>query len=329
MMQRSRILLARAIVFLLASGLAGNAAAQATDYPSRAIRMIIPYAPGGTDDVTGRIVAKKLTEMWGQPVLVENRPGVGGTIAMGLTAKSPPDGYTIAVGDSGQLSIAPSLYAKLPYQPLRDLIPVANVALVPYVLAVHPGVPAKTVRELIELAKSKKGSMTYGSTGTGGSTDLAMRLFKSLASVEILQVPYKGVTPYVTALLSGEIDMVITDLGIVAPHAKAGKLRLLATASSKRPSTAPQLPTLAEAGVEGYAVDFWAGIVAPAGIPGNIMEKLNSAIVSALKAADVKQRFDDLGYVLIGGTPEQFGATIRADTEKYARVIKNANISPQ
>ena len=156
-----------------------------------------------------------------------------------------------------------------------------------------------------------------------------MRLFKSLAGIEVLQVPYKGVAPYVTALLSGEIDMVITDLGIVAPHAKAGKLRFLATASSKRPNSAPQLPTLAEAGVEGYAVDFWDGIVAPAGIPGNILDKLNSTIVNALKATDVQQRFDELGYVLVGGTAEQFAATIRADTEKYARVIKNANITPQ
>lgn len=329
MMQRSRMLLAGAFVFPLALAFAGNAAAQAADYPSRSIRMIIPYAPGGTDDVTGRILARKLTEMWGQPILVDNRPGVGGTISMGLTAKSPPDGYTIAVGDSGQLSIAPSLYLKLPYTPLHDLVPVSNVALVPYVLAVNPGVPARTVRELIDLAKSKKEPMTYGSTGTGGSTDLAMRLFKSLAGIEVLQVPYKGVAPYVTALLSGEIDMVITDLGIVAPHAKAGKLRFLATASSRRPKSAPDLPTLAEAGVEGYAVDFWAGIVAPAGVPASIMEKLNSGIVSALKAPDVQQRFDELGYVLVGGSAEQFAATIKADTEKYARVIKNANITPQ
>ncbi len=321
--------LASAVGLLLAMGLVADAAAQAGDYPSRSIKMIIPYAPGGTDDVTGRIVGKKLSEMFGQPVIVENHPGVGGTVAMGLTAKSTPDGYTIAVADSGQMSIAPSLYAKLAYQPLRDLTPVSNVALVPYVLAVNPKVPATTVKELIELAKAKKGSMTYGSTGTGGSTDLAMRLFKSLAGIDVLQVPYKGVSPYVTALLAGEIDMVISDLGILAPHGKAGKLRFLATASSKRAKSAPDLPTIAEAGVEGYAVDFWAGIVGPAGMPRPVVDKLNSSIVGALKAADVQQRFDDLGYMLVGGTPEQFAATIRADTEKYARVIKDANITPQ
>lgn len=328
-MQRPRLAIAGALVFLLALVLAGNAGAQATDYPSRAIRMIIPYAPGGPDDLIGRIVGKKLADVWGQPVLVDNRPGAGGTVAMGLTAKSPPDGYTIAVGDTGQLAMAPGLYAKLSYHPLRDLTPVANVASLPYVLVVNPSVPARTVRELIELAKSKKGSMTHASTGTGSSSHLAWEMFKSMTGAEILHVPYKGAGPYVTALIAGEIDMAITDLALVAPHAKAGKLRLLATTSGRRPAAALQLPTIAEAGVDGYALDIWVGIVAPAGTPGNILNKLNSAIVNGLKAADVRQRFDELGYTVVGDSPEEFVATIRAEIEKYGRIIKKANIGLQ
>lgn len=329
MMQLSRMSLARAFAFLLVIGLGGAAHAQGGDYPSREIKIIVPYAPGGPDDLIGRIVAKKLAELWKQPVVVYNRPGVGGTIGMDAAAKAPPDGYTMAVGDPGQLAIAPGIYAKLPYHPLHDLTPVANVALLPYVLAVNPGVPAKSVQELIELARSRKNPMTYGSTGTGGANDLSVRLFESLAGIKLLQVPYQGAAAYVSALLAGQIDMAITDLSATAPLAKAGKLRLLAATTSKRLGAAPQLPTMVEAGVKGYAVDIWIGIVAPAGTPKSIVSKLNSAIDSALKSADVQQHFHQLGYTAIGGTPEQFAATIAADTAKYGRIIKDANISPR
>ena len=321
--------LAGAFIFLSSLGIAANAAEQAADYPSQPIKIIVPYAPGGPDDLVGRIVAKKLTEILGQPVIVMNRPGVGGTIGMDAAAKSPPDGYTLAVGDPGQLAIAPGLYLKLPYDPLRDLLPVANVVSLPYVLAVNANVPAKTVQELIQLAKSRKDPMTYGSTGTGGANDLSMRLFKSLAGIDLLQVPYKGAAAYVTALIAGEIDMAVTDYSVTSPHAKAGKLRLLATPNTKRLAAAPQMPTMVEAGVEGYALDIWIGIVAPAGTPKEIVAKVNAAIVSALKSADVQQRFHELGYTAIGSTPEQFSATIHADIEKYGRIIKNANIAPQ
>lgn len=328
-MQRFATVLCAAIVVLLPSVFARHAVAQSSDYPSRAIKLIVPYAPGGPDDVIARIVGNKLSKLLGQPVVVENHPGVGGTIAMGVTAKSPPDGYTLAIGDTGQLAIAPALYAKLEYDPLRDLAPVANVALLPYVLAVNPQVPATTVKELVELAKAKKPSMTYGSTGTGGSANLASELFKSIAGVDFLQVPYKGAAPYVTALISGEIDMAITDLAMVRGHAKAGKIRLLATTSSKRPKAAPQLPTMEEAGIEGYAVDIWVGIVAPGGTPAPIINKLSSAIATALSSPDVQQRFDDIGYTTVGNTPAQFSATIRNDIEKYGRIIKTTNIPQQ
>lgn len=329
MMQRPGLSLARTFVFLLALGLTGSAAAQSSGYPSRPIKIIVPNAPGGPNDFLSRIVGQKLSELWGQPVVAENRPGAGGTIGVDLVAKAPPDGYTIVMGGSSTLAVAPGLYAKLPYDPLRDLAPVANVAFVPFVLAVNANVPARTVRELIELARSKKGLLTYGSSGIGSMSNLAMELLKATTGADILQVPYKGAAPIVAAIVSGEIDMAFADLAVAAPHARAGKLRVLATSGGRRPAAAPQLPTMAEAGIEGYAVDIWFGIVAPAGTPGDIIDKLNSAIVNALQAPDVRRRIDELGYEAIGGTPEQFGATIRADIEKFGRIIKNADIRQQ
>jgi tripartite-type tricarboxylate transporter receptor subunit TctC len=329
MTQRPGTSLARAFVFLLSLGLIGSAAAQAPGYPSRPIKIIAPSAPGGPVDFFSRIVGQKLSELLGQPVLVENHGGAGGTIGVDLVAKAPPDGHTILLGTAATLAVAPGLYAKLPYDPLRDLTPVANIAFSPFVLAVNANVPARSVRELIELARTKKSLMTYGSGGIGSMSNLSMELLKSMTGVDILQVPYKGLALVLASIVTGEIDMAFTDLAAAAPYAKAGKLRLLGTSSSRRPAAAPQLPTMAEAGIDGYAVDIWYGIVAPAGTPRDIIDKLNSAIVNALQAADVRQRFDQLGLTAIGDTPEQFGVTIRADIEKFGRIIRNANIRQQ
>ena len=329
MMRRPGMSIAKAFIFLLGLGLACNAAAQASSYPSRPIKIIVPFAPGGPNDTLGRIVAQKLLEQWRQPVLVENHPGIGGTIGVDLVAKSPPDGYVLVLCGSAQLAVAPGLYTKLPYDPLRDLSPLINIAFVPFVLAVNTNVPARTVGEMIELARVKKGLLTYGSSGIGSMSNLATELLKTMTGIDILHVPYKGVAPILTALVSGEIDMAFGDLSVLAPYAKMGKLRLLATSGSRRAPAAPQLPTMAEAGIEGYAVDIWYAIVAPAGTPRDIIDKLNLAIGNALNAADVQQRFDQLGYTAIGGTPEQLGATIRSEIEKFGRIIKNANIRPQ
>lgn len=329
MLQRPGLSLARTFVFLLALGLACNAAAQAGSYPSRPIKIIVPFAPGGPNDTLSRIVGQKLLELWKQPVVVENHPGIGGTIGVGLVAKAPPDGYTLVTCGSAQLAVAPGLYAKLPYDPLRDLSPLINIAFVPFVLAVNANVPARTVGELIELARAKKGLLTYGSSGIGSMSHLATELLKTTTGADILHVPYKGVAPILAALVSGEIDMAFGDLSVLAPYGKLDKLRMLAVSGSRRAAAAPQLPTLAEAGIEGYSVDIWYGIVAPAGTPRDIIDKLNSAIGNALNAADVRQRFDQLGYTAIGGTPDQLGATIRSEIEKFGRVIKSANIRPQ
>ena len=312
-----------------ALGAAADAVAQSASYPNRAIRIIVPFAPGGPNDILGRIIGQKLNELWGQPAIVENRGGAGGTIGVEATAKSPADGYTIAMGGSSNLAVAPGLYAKLAYDPLRDLTPIVNVAIVPYVLAVNPHVPARNVRELVGIARSKRGLLSYGSSGTGAMSHLAAELFKAASGADIVHVPYKGTAPAVTDMIAGQIDMMLADLAAVAPHEKTGKLRLLAVAGSKRAPSAQHLPTMAEAGVKDYAVDTWFGMVAPANTPKDVVAKLNSAIVAALRAADVRQRFDQLGYEAIGDTPEHFAATIRSDIEKFARVIKSAGIKAE
>jgi tripartite-type tricarboxylate transporter receptor subunit TctC len=220
------------------------------------------------------------------------------------------------------------MYAKLGYDP-RELTPLTNVAFVPYVLAVNPHVPAKNVVELIAVAKAKKTLLSYGSSGTGAISHLAAELFKSMSGTDIVHVPYKGTAPAITDVIAGQIDMMLADHAAIAPHAKAGKLRMLAVAGGKRSSVEPSLPTIGESGVKGYAVDAWFGIVAPAGVPKDIVAKLNVATVNALKSSDVKQRFGELGYEPIGDTPEQFGATIKSDIEKYVRVIHKAGIKPE
>ena len=330
MKRHLRISLARALIFALALCMSGHAAAQASSFPSRPIKIIVPYPPGGQGDSIGRIVGKKMSEILGQQVLIDNRPGAGGIVGVDLAAKARPDGYTLGLGGSSTLTIAPALNSKLPYDPLRDLRPVSNVAVVTAALAVNPSVPARTVRELIELARSKKGSLTltYGA-GYGSASNIAMELLKSMTGVDIMHVPYKGFAPALTDLLAGQIDMTVGDYSTMAPYARAGKLRVLAIASGRRSTAASQYPTIAEAGVDGYVLDFWFGFVVPAATPADIVAKLNSATVDALNAPDVRQVFDERGYRGTGGTPEEFGATIKAEIEKCARIIKGANIKLQ
>ena len=301
-----------------------TAAAQA--YPAKPIRLIVPFAPGGPNDVIGRIVGQKLTEAWGQTVVVENRGGAGGTIGVEAGAKSAPDGYTIIMGGSSNLTVAPSLYAKLPYDPLHDLAPVSNVAFVPYVVTVNPRVPARSMKELVAIAKARPSFLNYGSSGTGSMSSLAAELINSAGGARIVHVPYKGTAPAVAAMVTGEIDMMVADLSAVAGHAKAGKLRLIATAGTRRTRAAPELPTVAESGLKGYAVDAWFGVVAPGKTPGEIVAKLSAGVAGAVKSPDVRQRFEQLGYDPIGDTSSEFAATIKSDIEKFARIIKAAGI---
>lgn len=288
--------------------------------------MIVPFAAGGPNDILARLVSPKLTEQWGQSVVVENRGGAGGTIGMEVLSKLPGDGYALGMGGSSNLAVAPSLYGKLGYDPAKDFTPVINVAAVPYALAVNPSVPAKNVKELIAIASRKPQYLSYGSSGTGSMSSLAAELFKHLSKTDIVHVAYKGTAPALTDVVTGQIEMMFADLGIALTHARAGRLRLLGVSTPKRSAAAPELPTIAEAGLPGYEVSPWFGLVGPAGIPRDVVAKLNGAIDAALKSPDVLQRMATLGYDPLGGSPEQFAATIKTDIAKYARIVQSAGI---
>ncbi len=304
------------------------AAQTAANFPAKPIRIIVPFAPAGPNDIIARIVGQKWTELWGHPTVIENRGGAGGTIGVEYGSKAPPDGYTVIMCGMSNMAVAVGLYPKLGYDP-HELTALSNVAIVPYALAVNPTVPAKTVKELVAVAKTKKSLLSYGSSGTGAISHLAAELFKSMTGTDIVHVPYKGTAPAVTDVIAGQIDMMLADYAAVVPHAKAGKLRLIAVAGAKRMVAAPELPTIAESGVKGYAVDAWFGLVAPAGVPKDIAAKLSAATINALRSTDVKQRFGDLGYEGIGDTSEQFGATIKSDIDKYTRLIKKIGIKAE
>ena len=232
------------------------------------------------------------------------------------------------MGGMSNLAVAVGMYPKLGYDP-HELAPITNIAIVPYVLAVNPRVPAKNVAELIAVAKAKKSLLSYGSSGTGAVSHLAAELFKSMSGINLVHVPYKGTVPAITDVIAGQIDMMFADYAAIAPHAKVGKLRMLAVAGARRSASEPELPTIGESGVKGYAVDAWFGLVAPPGVPKDIVARINTVTVNALKSADVKQRFSELGYEPIGDTPEQFGATIRNDIDKYVRIVRQAGIKAE
>src|SRR5574338_349389 len=309
-------LLSGGVCALLLWSFAGPLAAQ--NFPSRPFRMVVPFAPGGPNDTLGRLVGQKLTERWGQPVVVENRGGAGGTVGLAAAAKLPGDGYQLAMGGSSNMAVAPSLYKKLPYDSIRDFTPIALVAHVPYALGVNPVVPAKTVKELIALAGKKPGTLSYASSGTGSMSSLCAELFKSMSNTDMLHVPYKGTMPALTEVMSGQVDMMLADLALIERFAEAGKLRIIAVTGSRRSPAAPDVPTVSESGLKGYVIEPWFGVVAPAGVPQDIVGRLNTAIVESLKAPDVAQRLASFGYEPIGGSGADFARTIKADIAKYA-----------
>jgi tripartite-type tricarboxylate transporter receptor subunit TctC len=310
---------------LAVAGVPGSALA-ADVYPSKAIRMVVPFPPGGTTDILARVAGQKLTEALGQQVIIDNRAGAGGNIGTELVAKSPPDGYTLLTDPGSTLTINPSLFSKLPFDTLKDFAPVTILAAVPNVLVVHPSLPVKNVKELIALAKSKPGQLNYASTGAGQSTHLSMELFKTLAGVDIAHIPYKGSSPALTDLLGGQVPMMFDNMPSSLPHVKAGKLRALAVSTLKRSPALPQLPTVAESGLPGFEVSVWFAVLAPAGTPREIVQRLNGALVKALQSPDVKQRLADQGAEPVGNTPEQFTAVLQRDLVKWAKVVKDANV---
>jgi tripartite-type tricarboxylate transporter receptor subunit TctC len=302
--------------------------ATAQNYPNRAIRLVVPSSPGGGTDITGRIVAQKLSEQLGQQVVVDNRAGAGTIIGNEIVAKAPPDGYTLLMGLS-TLAINPSMYTKLPYDALRDFAPVSLAVLSPNILTIHPSVPAKNVKEFVALAKAKPGTITFGSAGLGTSPHLSGELLKVLAKIDIVHVPFKGSGQSVISQLAGEIAANFPSVPTAIPYIKAGKLRGLGVTTAKRTQALPDVPSIAEAGVPGYEATQWFGVLAPAGTPRAIIDRLNQEMVKMLRAPEMRDRLIADGTDPVGNTPEEFAAYIRSETEKWTKVIKAAGIKPQ
>ena len=297
------------------------------DYPNRPVRIIVPFAPGGSTDVVARILADKLGAELKQNFVVENKPGAGGKIGADAVAKASPDGYTLLMGTTGVLAINRYLYKEMSFDAERDLAPVSYTSLITNILVVNPQVPARSVAELVQLAKAKPGSLTFASSGAGSSTHLSGELFKSMAGVDILHIPYKGSSQALVDVVAGQVTMLFDNAPSSLPFVEQGKLRALAVTSTKRLPNLPDVPTIDESGVKGYESLSWSGIVAPAGTPRRIVDKLNAAIERILRSDEVKQRFVSLGVEPVGGPPEAFSRHIRAESEKWGKVVRAANIT--
>jgi tripartite-type tricarboxylate transporter receptor subunit TctC len=305
-----------------AAALPTRAAEAPAAFPTKPIRLIVPFTPGGSTDILARAIGQKLTDAWGQSVVIDNRPGAGGIIGMETAAKAAPDGYTLVMGHVGTLAANPALYKSLPYDPVKDFAPITLIAMVPNVLVVGPAVPSKSVAELVALAKSKPGKLDYGSGGNGSAAHLATEYFKLKAGVDVQHVPYKGTAPALADLLGGQIAFIITGLPPVLPQVKAGKLRILGVASAQRLKQFPDIPTIAESGVPGYEATQWYGILAPAATPKELVAKLNRDIVRALKDPSVAEKLSAEGAEPVGDSPEQFGAFIRSEIDLWGKVIR-------
>ena len=306
---------------------AAGAAAQA--WPAKPIRLMVPFPPGGSTDIVARIVAQKLSERLGQPIVIENRGGAGGTIGTGIIAKSAPDGYNLAVASTSTHVVAPSVYAKLDYDPVKDFAPVSLMAVSPYLLVVTPSLPAKTLQELIGLAKKQPGKLNYASAGVGSTTQLAMEMLKAASGTYMLHIPYNGNGPAGTALIGGQVDVLFGSLPALLPHAKSGRARALAVGTPKRSPSLPDVPTVAESGYPGFDASLWLAIMAPAGTPQPIIERLNKEIVALVGTAETRDALDKAGAEPLTSTPAELAAMIRDGVAKYAAVIKAAGIKPE
>ena len=311
---------------LAISATCSTAQTTASAYPQKPIRMIVPFTPGGSTDILARAIGQELTKAWGQSVVIENIAGAGGSIGADRAAKSPADGYTLLMGHIGTLAVNPSLYPKLPYNPVKDFAPVAWVARVPNILVVNPNVPAKNVQELVALAKSKPGQLSYGSGGNGSAANLATEYFKMQTETAILHIPYRGTVPAFTDLMGGQIQILFTGAPAVMGQVKSGQLRALAVSSPKRLDALPELPTVAEAGYKNFEADQWYGVVAPAGTPRDIVLKLNQQINASLNSAELKKRLSTEGAVATPETPEAFGKLIVQEIERWRPVITSGRV---
>lgn len=311
-----------ALFAAIALALPVTAAAQA--YPAKTVRMIVGFPPGGPTDVLARIVAQKLGEAWGQQVVVDNRAGASGMIGAELTARAAPDGYTLLMVPV-TYAVAPSLFSKMAYDTERDLATVAQVAASPFILVVHPTLPVKTVKDLAALGRSRPGQLNYASASTGGMPHLAGELFNTMTGAKLVHIPYKGAAPATTDLLAGQVQLMFNNMLSAMPQVKAGRLRAVAVTSSKRSSAAPELPTIAET-VPGYEASGWYGVLAPAAMPRELINRVNAEVNRIMKLPDVTQRLAGDGVEAVGITPEQFGAYLRAEVAKWNKVVKAAGI---
>ena len=303
-----------------------TAAVFAQTWPNRPIRLVSPFAPGGGADITSRAIAQKLSPAIGQQVVVDNRGGAGGMVGTEIAAKSPPDGYTLVLGTIGPIAINPSLYAKMAYDPVKELAPIAKAANALNVMVVHPSLPAKNVKEFIAFARSRPGQINYGSSGAGATDHLAGELFNALAGVKLIHIPYKGGAPAMLDLVSGNVEIVFSTVSTALGSIQGNKVRALAMTGDQRFERMPELPTIAEAGLKGFEVNNWYGMFAPAGTPKDVIARLNTEIVKILAMPDVKTRLLDSGIIATSSSPEALAAYVQSETAKWAKVIRQANI---
>jgi len=324
--------LAQTLAVLCAAFIAGQVANPAyaaviENYPLKPIRLVVPFTPGGSNDLVARVLSQKFHEAWGQPVIIDNRPGGGSTIGIDLVVRAAPDGYTLLT-TSGGIAINVSLY-KLPFDPIKDLAAVSLVAQMPYLLAVNPSLPAKSVKELVSLAKAQPGKLVFSSSGAGTSAHLSMEMFRYMTRIDVLHVPYKGGNPAVTAVIGGEAQGVFNVITGTLPHTRSGKLRALGVSSAKRADIAPEIPTLAESGVPGYDVIAWYNVFAPRRTPQPVIVKLNHEINRMLQTAEVRERFQTLGVAPLGGPPEALAKYLDFEVTRWAKLIKDTGVKLQ
>ena len=319
----SMVLLMSALLGSLNSGLAF---AQTADYPNKPIKIVVTFPPGGSSDAIIRILSTRLNDKLGQPLVIDNRPGAGGNIGLSVVAKAAPDGYVLGVGAAGGLTANVSLYPQMPFDVAKDFQPITMLAAIPFVLVGHPSVPADNIQQLIAYAKSQAGKVSIGHGGNGTAMHLSTALFTQMADLKLIEVPYRGSGPAAMDTLSGQIQLSITDLAAALPHIKAGKLKAFAVTSPKRLSNLPDVPTLAESGLTGYDSTGWFGLVAPAGTPASIIQKLNAEFTAALNDEGIKSQMRQSGMEPVATTTEGLDAYIKSETQKWARVIRQANI---
>jgi tripartite-type tricarboxylate transporter receptor subunit TctC len=315
----------RSIAFALCALASTAAWSQSAPYPTKPIRFVVPFVAGGPTDIQGRMLGEKLGQRLGQQVIVDNRGGAGGNIGMELTAKAPPDGYTIVIATVGTWAVNPHLY-KLPFDVVKDFAPITQVSTSPGVLVVHPSVPAKSVKELIALAKAHPNELNYGSSGVGGFGHICGELFTLMSGTKMTHIPYKSSAPSMTDVMSGQIQVLFNNMIATVPHVKANRVRALATTGAKRSPALPDLPTIEESGVKGYENSSWSAVAAPAGTPRPIMDRLSREFTEILKLPDIQQKHADVGAEIVASTPEQFHAYLKSEVAKFGKLVKAAGI---